>query len=79
MSEPYYCPVPNTTYPNYGALADDVKIICTTHDNPKWGCDECPDLQKWRELFTKRQEFVDKKMKAHYKKAVAQAKKEIKP
>ena len=57
----YYCPIPQSD-----DLADDVKVVCTTHNGPaKWSCDECPDLDSWRKLHRRRRAYVERKLAVH--------------
>jgi epoxyqueuosine reductase QueG len=71
---PYYCPIPQKD-----DLADDIKIVCTTHDNPKWGCDECPDLSPWRKLHHRRKLYIDRKLAVHRPAILKNAKERVKP
>lgn len=70
---PYFCPIPKQD-----DLADDIKIICTSHDSAKWSCDECPDLDPWRSLHERRRRYIEGKLATHRPAILKKAKERIK-
>lgn len=70
----HLCPIPQKNN-----VANDIEIICTTHNTLEWGCDECPDLQPWRTLYGKRQAFIEKELAVHRPEILKKAKEKIKP
>ena len=70
----HLCPIPQKD-----DVANDIEIVCTTHDSHDWGCDECPDLSPWRELHGKRMKLVEKKLTTHRPGIIKEAKERIKP